>query len=292
MKRSTVKELLSEGVFKYDQKKSPADNYQLFQQAISLERGVEFLSSSNEHASPIIYLVKVPGLSIDTKATKAILEKFNKDLLNHLAFYIQHQKDNYKVFETFYDLCNAVLLQQEEYHLGKEKYFGVVTLREFAFKEIKKLKVPLIHTIYRGTFLNQMLAPASPAEFKELGSDMKKFLSSLYMMKRKSNMQLISKLEAYKKVLFNKNNLIGNYQYTGEIADVIEIALALNETGKLQSLNHRNLDVNKFCNDFCKFLSIPYSKLSNHLPTISKRNIVGKLFLTEAKKKLKASSKL
>lgn len=292
MKRLALKELISEGAFKYNRKESPANNYRLFQQAISFERGVEFLSSSNDHAGPIIYLIKVPSLSTDLKQTKRLLDKFNKDLLDHFSFYIRDRKDIFKVHEIYLDLCNAVLIQQQEYHYGKEKYFGIVTVKEYSYKEIKELKLPIIRSTYRGTFLNTMNLPSHPVEYKKLGSETKKFLTSLYLLKRKANVQLLKELDTLKRTLFYKEQVVERYQYKGEIADVIEFALALKATGNLHSLNNAELDANKFCSDLCKLLGVPFSKLSNHLPTITKRKVEEKLFLDKAKKLLKSSPEL
>jgi hypothetical protein len=265
-------ELRARTSYSYDRRISPAENYFIFQQSISLSNGVEFLSSSNDNSGPIFYLLAVPGLSIDLVKAKKQLEDFNKDVINHLTEIIRKENDLFKLFAIFYDLYRTVEIQQNEYRIGNDKYFGMAAIFEYPAKEIKELRLPILRSNYRGTFLNAF-SPIGryPVDFDSLGTDIKRHLSTLYMLRRRYNMRLQKELNEMKRIFFARKYMGNYYRYTGETSDLVEVAIALVETGKVQKLNTEAVTANDFSRDFCNFLGLHFSKRSTYVPTIHKR---------------------
>jgi hypothetical protein len=173
-------ELKKRTSFNYDRRMSPAQNYFVFQQSISLSNGVEFLSSSNDNAGPVLYLLSIPGLSIDLDLAKEQLEDFNKAIVNHLSELIKQENDLFRLFSCFYDLYRTVEIQQSEYRLGNDKYFGTVAAFEYPVRELKELSLPILKSTYRGTFLNALSGHIRNAvDYQSLGTEIKKHLSAL-----------------------------------------------------------------------------------------------------------------
>ncbi len=286
MKTSELNELINNNEFKYDKNLPPADNYILFQQAICFENGVEFLSSSNESKTPIIYLLNVPRLSIDKEKANLVLKKFHENIMDQLDAIFEKEADLFKIYKTYFDLLNAVTRQHREYINGREKYFGSVTIKEFPERAIKQIKLPLVRANYRGVFLNAFALVQSPIAYNELGVEIKEYLSKLYMLKRMYNAKLITKLNGLKKILFYEKSRIRHYRYKGDISDLVEIGLAIALDEKVESLIGKQIDFNIFCKDFSNFLGLPYSKLSNYTDTLNKRYTQNKLFIKEGLNKL------
>ncbi len=277
------------GAFEFNQKFSLADNYKAFQHWINFERGVEFLIDSLESSNPIIYMFTVPGLDLNIKNAERQLSNFNKALLLNLADTVKEETDLFKLFEKFIDLYHAVHEQQNEYRLGREKYFGHLIVSKVPEKEIRENKLPRITSHYKGTLLN-IKPPFTKQhiDFDELGTDVKDHLEALYLLKRRNNMRLIKELEAYKASLFNKEQNYNRYKYKGKASDLLELAICLTEMEKVKYFKiTKQLDKHIFFKDFLRFFGLGFSKLSSYHSLLISRKSKNKLFILSAEKALK-----
>lgn len=275
------------GKYKFDSSKSLSENYTLFNQAISFKNGVEFLSSSNESTEPIIYLLDVPGLSINIEETREILSDFHFKFKEKLEKYFAIETDLFNLYRNYFSVYDAVEAQQEEFVYGKEIYLGKVTIREFPVKDIKKLNLPIIRSNYRGTFLNSGFGTSSPVLFENLGRGVKAHLGKLYVMKRNYNSKLYKYLCDIKKTLFKRETESRFYRYEGDTTNLVEIAFMLAAEENITNVGGANVRLEFFCKEFCRHFKKNFSSLSDYANRINSRLTTGKLFLNEGKNKVK-----
>lgn len=84
-------------------------------------------------------------------------------------------------------------------------------------------------------------------------------------------MKLQKELNEIRMIFFERKYIGNYYRYIGDTSDVVEVAIALIETDKVQKLNTEVVTSNDFSRDLCKFLGLHFSKQSTYLPTIRKR---------------------
>jgi hypothetical protein len=282
----TIQELLSNNEFVYHIKQSPKDNYIAFQQAICFSQGVEFLKTSNFSNKPVIVLLKVPVLSIDLAEAKKTLENFNAKLLEELKKLIDRSNNKFDIFMHFYELHKAVNAQQEEYRNSREQFFAAVTPHQFDFKEIKALKLPFVQTYIKSKFHDYFKTGSVPITLAQIGTEGVRHLEKLYLLRRKFNMKLLKELNLLKEKLFGRQSSKNSYKYTGDIADLVEVAQAITFSGHLTGQNGGSVTRAGFARDFLSFLGRTFSNVQASQSTIDKRILQKQSFLHRSIKAL------
>jgi hypothetical protein len=268
---ATVQELFKNDQYKYDPKQTPKYNYELFQQAISFGQGAEFLRTSNFRNKPVLLLLQVPGLSTDLTKAEKTLNSFNQQILFHLSEFLNKSKNHFEIFMHFYELYKAVFSQQEEYKDAKDKFFASTKVMQYNIKDIRKLHLPIVRTNYKGLFLEILGAAPQAVAFNKIGTEGKEHFEKLYLLRRRYNKNLLKDLTELKTKLFREKSFTRQYKYQGEIADLLEVALALIRSEKVKPLNGGGLNEELFAKDLCLFLGKTFSKISSNQDTINKR---------------------
>jgi hypothetical protein len=280
---ATARELLKDDQYQYNSKQTPKYNYECFQQAISFGQGVEFLKTSSFSNQPMLVLLNVPGLSIDLLKAEALLNDFNQKLLDQLDLFIDGSKNQYEIFAHFYELYKSVKIQQEEYKMGRDQFFASAIALKFSPGDIKALKLPFKPTRYNGIFQEMFQGVKhEPVLYNNIGTEGKKDLEQLYLLKRRYNMNLLKDLTKLKTKLFREKSFTRQYKYHGEIADLLEVALALIRSKKMKQLERGEINEELFAKDFCLFLGRTFSSIKDNRPTINKRLIENNTFLKKS----------
>src|SRR5258706_176709 len=268
--QSLFQNLEARTVFTYNGKKTPVENYITFQQRISLVRQLEFLADTTSQKHPVLYLVGIPGLNVHLEKAELQLREFNKETIHHVSEIINKQDDLFNIFGSFYELHRAVELQQKQYSKGNDKYLGNAIIHQYAAKELKKLKLPLIRTSYKTTLIKSPFNSYA-IDYTKLGPDIKKHLSALYRLRRQYNMELQKELEPIGKILFKRKHIGNYYRYKGDTSELIEIAIALLETGNVEKISYEAVTAAGFFLFFCNFFGVHFSKRSNYLQSIQSK---------------------
>jgi len=237
--------------FIYNIDYTPSENYVAFQRTFPIEAWFIFFSDFNFNPKPLLHLLPTAE---PTEVTKT-LQQFYLEISDRISDILKKETDAFTCFCSFIDLYRQV---ENSHKLLSEGNISL-QLEVFSDNPIKILSREQRQTLISGNY-NGIFQEADKgrqmAKFKKLCVLQKKHLEALFLAIRKEHTILFHSLIQMRGLLFRKDMIGTHYRYTGNPYDIIELAVCLLQTLKIESANSENVTHNNFISDFCRLLGI------------------------------------